>query len=52
MVFRRYSGTDLMLRNIINELQRIFLVTAMTVSLLFKWLTRYKLFRKDCCAWT
>ena len=30
MVLGYYSGTDLMLRNITNELRRTFVVTAMT----------------------
>jgi len=41
-----------MLGNISNEMGRIFVVTAMTVSLWFEWLPRYKLFRKDCRAWS
>jgi len=35
-----------MLRNIKNQLQRIFVFTAMKVILWSEWLTRYKLSRK------
>jgi len=28
------------------------MVNAMTVSLWFEWLSRDKLLRKDCCAWS
>ena len=33
MLFGYYSGTDLMLRNTTNQLLRIFVFTAMKVSL-------------------
>jgi ADP-glucose pyrophosphorylase len=35
-VFGHYNIIDLMLRNIINQLQRIFVVTAVTVGLWFE----------------
>jgi len=36
MVHGYYSGTDLMLRNVTNQLLRIFTFTAMKVSLWFE----------------
>jgi len=52
MVHVYYNGTDIMLRNVTNQMRLIFMFTAMTFSLWFEWLTWYKLFRNDCCAWS
>ena len=41
------QSTDLLLRNVIKQIRRIFMFTAMKVSLWFEWLRRYKLFGKS-----